>query len=50
MCDIVINYCCVEYVLDGCFISFADEVTSSGRRINWGVYVIVGDDLFFCEG
>ena len=50
VCDIVINHRCAEYASDGRFISFADEVTPSGRRINWGAYAIVGDDPFFREG
>lgn len=45
--DVVINHRCAEYTTDGRFKSFADEVTPSGRKINWGAWAIAEDDPCF---
>lgn len=47
VCDIVINHRCATYSSDNKFVSFADETTPSGRKINWGSYAIVNDDPTF---
>ena len=47
VCDIVINHRCATYSSDNTFVSFADELTPSGRKINWGDYAIVKDDPAF---
>ncbi len=47
ICDVVVNHKCAEYSADGRFVSFADETSRSGRRLDWGEFAIVGDHPVF---
>jgi len=47
ICDVVVNHKCAEYSTDGRFVSFADETSPSGRRLDWGEFAIVGDHPVF---
>ena len=46
ICDVVVNHKSPVFA-DGRFVSFADETSRSGRRLDWGEFAIVGDHPVF---